>query len=63
MDKDDKLGREVAEQIGKTYEEHSLELTCAILISMHGKEAVKRTVWRLCYEYDQWDKEFGEGLP
>ena len=63
MKKDDKLGREVAEQLGKTYEEYELELSCAVLISIYGEKAVWRTLRQICYDYARWDKENGAGLP
>ena len=36
MDKSEKLMREVAKQLGKTYEEYDRELTNAILVSIYG---------------------------
>ena len=46
MDEQEKSMRELAEQLGKTYEELDLEMKCSVLAAIHGDAALIRAVKR-----------------
>jgi len=53
MDKSESLMREVAKQLGKTYEEYDRELTNAILASIYGHTAKEKIIESLNTALDE----------